>query len=207
MENMDIEMALAPERANILIVDDNSENLRLLSQTLSRKGYTVRPAKSGKMALTAVEEMPPDLFLLDIMMPEMDGYELCRRLKEDPKIADIPVIFLTARSTSEDIVKGFEVGAVDYVLKPFRIPELLARVETHITLRETIVRLQSALDRIQTLEGLLPICASCKKIRDGEGSWHPIENYISARTNADFSHGICPECIKRLYPDFKAAHK
>ncbi len=202
-----MEIKPVQDNANILIVDDNSENLRLLSQTLIQRGYTVRPAKSGKMALTAVEEMPPDLFLLDIMMPEMDGYTLCQRLKADEKLKAIPVIFLTARSASEDIVKGFEMGAVDYILKPFRIPELLARVETHIQLRQTIVRLQDALDHIQTLEGLLPICASCKKIRDEKGAWNSIEAYISDRTKANFTHGICPECAKKLYPDFKYSAK
>ena len=202
-----MEIKPVQDNANILIVDDNSENLRLLSQTLIQRGYTVRPAKSGKMALTAVEEMPPDLFLLDIMMPEMDGYTLCQRLKADEKLKTIPMIFLTARSASEDILKGFEMGAVDYILKPFRIPELLARVETHIQLRQTIVRLQDALDHIQTLEGLLPICASCKKIRDEKGAWNSIEAYISDRTKANFTHGICPECAKKLYPDFKYSAK
>jgi DNA-binding response OmpR family regulator len=191
------------ENANILIVDDNSENLRLLSKTLAQKGYTVCPAKSGKIALAAVGKKAPDLFLLDIMMPEMDGYELCRRLKAGENLKDIPVIFLTARSASEDIVKGFELGAVDYVLKPFRIPELLSRVETHIKLRKTIVRLQAALDHIQTLEGMLPICAACKKIRDDNGQWNQIESYIRKRTNANFTHSICPDCARELYPDFK----
>ena len=190
-----------PETFEILIVDDHAENLRLLSHTLSREGYAVRPAKSGALALAAAAQRPPDLFLLDIMMPEMDGYELCDRLKADETLKEIPVIFLSARSAVEDIVKGFEFGAVDYVAKPFNIPELLSRVGTHLKLKSTIARLRAALARIETLEGMLPICASCKKIRDEQGRWSQVEVYIRDRTRAQFTHSICPDCARRLYPD------
>jgi len=186
---------------SVLVVDDNTDNLRLLAEILGEEGFIVRPAKSGGAALKAVRERPPDLVLLDVMMPEMDGYEVCRILQEDEKTGDIPVIFLTAKGAVEDIVKGFEAGAVDYVSKPFYIPELLARVRTHIKLQRTIDRLRDALDRIRTLEGFLPICAWCKKIRDEDGSWNSLEKYIRHRTKADLTHSICPDCMEKLYPD------
>jgi class 3 adenylate cyclase len=120
--------------SRILVVDDTPANILALSATLKEKGYQISVATSGKQALEAVERVRPDLVLLDVMMPEMDGFETCRRLKASGATGDIPVIFLTARTETADIVKGFELGAVDYVPKPFNTPELLARVHTHLTM-------------------------------------------------------------------------
>lgn len=117
----------------ILIVDDTPANIRVLSGTLRQEGYQISVATSGRQALVEVERLHPDLILLDVMMPEMDGFETCRRLKESLS-REIPVIFLTARTESTDIVQGFEAGAVDYVAKPFNACELLARVNTHLVL-------------------------------------------------------------------------
>jgi CheY-like chemotaxis protein len=123
------------DRPVILAVDDTPENLDVLTGLLQPQ-YRVRAAVNGARALRiATSETPPDLVLLDVMMPEMDGFEVCRRLKADPATREIPVIFLTAKTETEDILQGFEVGAVDYVAKPFRPPELLARVNLHLTLR------------------------------------------------------------------------
>lgn len=133
---------VAPE--NILIVDDTPANLRLLSQMLAEKGYGVRAVKSGTRALESVQITQPSLILLDIRMPEMNGYEVCERLKEDPKTKDIPVIFISALNEIEDKVKGFGVGGVDYITKPFQIEEVLARVETHLSLRKLQKQLQDA---------------------------------------------------------------
>jgi len=121
---------------NILVVDDKYENLKYLSSLLSTKGYNVRPVPNGKLALSGAQAILPDLILLDIKMPEMDGYEVCRRLKAIPNLAEIPVIFLTAFGDTNDVVKGFEIGAVDYITKPFNQEILLARIKTHLTLRE-----------------------------------------------------------------------
>ena len=118
----------------ILVVDDTPANLQALAATLKEKGYQISVATNGKQALEAVTRIRPDLILLDVMMPEMDGFEACRRLKSTDATSDIPIIFLTARTETEDIVKGFELGAVDYVPKPFNAPELLARVNTHLTM-------------------------------------------------------------------------
>lgn len=119
----------------ILIVDDVPQNLQVLNATLSEEGYRVAAAKGGEQAFKALERIQPDLILLDIMMPGMDGYEVCRLLKANEQTRNIPVIFLTAKSESEDMIKGFECGGVDYITKPFQTPELLARVHTHTELK------------------------------------------------------------------------
>jgi signal transduction histidine kinase len=119
-------------KGNILIVDDNPANLRLLIDILGRQGYEVRPVPSGKLALAAAKGLPPDLILLDIMMPELDGYQVCQALKAEPITQEIPVIFISAINEVIDKVKAFQVGGVDYITKPFQIEEVLARVATHI---------------------------------------------------------------------------
>lgn len=121
--------------ASILIVDDTIVNLRLLANILSAEGYTIRVAKSGSIALLSIRSNPPDLILLDIMMPEMDGFEVCRQLKKDEQSREIPIIFISAISDLRSKVQAFEMGGVDYVIKPFQPEEVLARVETHLKLR------------------------------------------------------------------------
>ena len=120
----------------IVVVDDTPENLRLLAEMLEGQGYRVRLARSGEHALSSVRKQPPDLILLDILMPEMDGFEVCRALKADDKLRDIPVIFVSALDEVFDKVTAFAVGGVDYIQKPFQIEEVLARVRTHLSLRE-----------------------------------------------------------------------
>jgi len=127
--------------ADILIVDDSPDNLRVLSTTLIRQGYGVRCAKSGSMALLGIETFPPDLILLDIRMPEMDGYEVCRQIKANPQTQDIAVIFLSALDDVLDKVKAFQVGGADYITKPFETAEVLARVQHQLLIR----RLQTQL--------------------------------------------------------------
>ena len=120
---------------NILVVDDTPENLRLLSTMLTQRGYAPRCVINGQMALRACNSNPPDLILLDIMMPQMNGYEVCQHLKSDDKTRDIPVIFISAKDEVFDKVNAFTVGAVDYISKPFQFEEVLARIESHLTLR------------------------------------------------------------------------
>ncbi len=189
------------DRAKILIVDDEKFNIDVLVGLL-KSHYRTIAAKNGEQALLLLEKPPlPDLILLDIMMPDMDGYEVCRRIQSNEKTSNIPVIFLTAKNTGEDIIQGFKMGAVDYVTKPFRPQELTARVNTHIRLKKTISELESALNEIKTLKGMLPICSSCKKIRDDKGYWNQIETYILDHSEAEFTHGICPDCARKLYPN------
>lgn len=138
--------------ANILLVDDTLENLQVLGDMLRRHGYKVRPVPSGKLALQACAAQPPDLILLDINMPEMNGYEVCTRLKQNPALAGIPVLFISALSESMDKVNAFGVGGVDYITKPFQIEEVEARVATHVAMRRQRQELQSNYDRIRSLE-------------------------------------------------------
>ncbi len=178
----------------LLIVDDNSQNLQFLGDMVEKNGYEPALALSGTRALDYVLREKPDLILLDVMMPEIDGYEVCRRLKADPDTKDIPVIFLTAKTEMDDIVRGFEAGGVDYVAKPFASAELLARIKAH-------VELKLAREEIRTLRGIVPICAMCKSIRDENGQWWMMEEYVSKHTAAEFSHGLCPACAQKLFPD------
>ncbi|MCP4720154.1 MAG: response regulator [Desulfobacteraceae bacterium] len=199
---------MEPNRShkNILIVDDTPENLTVLRQILNEQGYRVRPALSGEIALKTIQADLPDLILLDIVMPGMDGYEVCTKLKADKATRDIPVIFISALKEIEDKMRSFSKGGVDYISKPFQAEEVLARVKTHLTLYSLLNRLETqnielknALDEVTQLQGLLPICASCKKIRDDKGSWNILETYIEKHSEASFSHGMCPDCAKKLY--------
>lgn len=137
------------KRNDILVVDDTPANLKFLSLMLSRRNYEVRTATDGPMALEAVREAPPDLILLDIMMPRMDGYEVCRRLKSDAVTRDIPVIFISALDDANDKVKAFKSGGVDYITKPFELQEVLARVANHLTLRQLQRKLQEANNELE----------------------------------------------------------
>ena len=190
----------APDRrATVLIVDDQSENIRMVMELL-KQDYATIPATSGPAALKkAAGDPAPDLILLDIMMPEMDGYEVCRQLKADVRTRGIPVIFITAVSEVMDAAQAFELGAVDYVTKPFNPVTIKARVKTHIQLRRTLRELQEALAKVKQLSGLLPICAHCKKVRDDKGYWNQIESYLREHSEVNFSHGICPDCARKYY--------
>lgn len=169
----------------ILIVDDNPQNLQFLGKLLATSGYSLCIAQNGLEALEFVKTKLPDLILLDVMMPKMNGYDVCKRLKSQQSFKHIPVIFLTARTEPDDIVKGFEVGGVDYVTKPFNSVELLARVKTHVELK--------------MLRGFLTICSKCKNVRDDEGTWQRLETYIEAHSETLFSHGLCPACMQEMY--------
>lgn len=170
---------------SILIVDDEAQNIKLLGSILKENGYEVEFAMDGENALAWLTSKPFDLVLLDVMMPVMDGYEVCRAIKSQLPLKHIPVLFLTAKTGTENIVKGFEVGGSDYITKPFNSPELLARVKIHVEMK--------------ILKGLLSICSCCKDIRDGQGIWMRIEAYIQSHSFARFSHGLCPKCSHKLY--------
>ncbi len=174
---------------SILIVDDEPQNIQLLGSILEENGYDIEFAMDGYEAIEWFHKKMFDLILLDVMMPDIDGYEVCRKIKADLTLKHIPVIFVTAKVETDDIVKGFEVGGSDYITKPFKTPELLARIKKEVELK--------------TLRGLIPICANCKAIRDDKGIWNRIEAYIQEHSEAMFSHSICPECVKKLYPDLR----
>ena len=136
-------MMIDEQTTSILIVDDTRENLQLLVGMLSNRGYSVRPAPNGKLALATARAEPPDLVLLDIRMPDLDGYEVCRQLKADPRTREIPVIFLSALDETIDKVQAFKVGGIDYITKPFQFEEVVVRIDTHLSLQ----RLQNRLEQ------------------------------------------------------------
>lgn len=194
-------MESAQQRPKVLIVDDMPENIRMLIELL-KDDYITIPAKSGEAAILKAQKAPqPDLILLDVLMPDMDGYEVCQKLKQEDATREIPVIFLTGLDEVDNEAKGFAEGAVDYVTKPFQPVTVKARVKSHIELSRTMKELQEALENVKILSGMLPICSHCKKIRDDEGYWNQLEVFIDKHSEAKFSHSICPDCAHKLYPD------
>jgi len=137
-------MEHADDSPNILVVDDTAANLQLLSRMLKGSGYRVRPVPSGRLALQAALSRPPDLVLLDINMPEMNGYEVCRAFKEHPALKDIPIIFISALNDTENIIAAFDAGGVDFVVKPFQFREVRARVDAHLRIRQLQRELEAA---------------------------------------------------------------
>jgi len=148
-------MSPEPEKQpSILLVDDTVENLRVLSGMLTVRGYDVRPVTHGREALEAIAHEPPDLVLLDIMMPELDGFEVCTKIRENPEWRDLPIIFLTALTDVGSMVKGFGSGGTDYITKPFQVEEVLARVANQLSLRQMRRQLSDSLERLRRLERL-----------------------------------------------------
>jgi diguanylate cyclase (GGDEF)-like protein len=143
------------KEATILVVDDQPANLKTLLSFLKLQHFHVRIATSGERALLALSEHPADIILLDVMMPDMDGFETCRRIKENKESADIPIIFMTSLDSIDDKVIAFESGGVDYIIKPFQQVEILARINTHITLRKKEQELEKALDEVTRQKKLL----------------------------------------------------
>ncbi len=194
-------------RLNVLIVDDDPVSRRVLEAFLSRWGYEVSQAENGAKALEKLASVDaPHLAILDWMMPGLDGVEVCRRLRAAERPFPLYLIVLTARGNSEDIVEGLRAGADDYVTKPFNREELRARVQAgervltlQNKLRERVRELEAALAKVQTLQGLLPICSYCKRIRNDRNYWQQVEQYIGEHSRAEFSHGICPECFAKQF--------
>ena len=184
--------AAVPGGARVLIVDDEAVNLRVLANFLADAGHHVSTASNGPDALDALEGEGFDLVLLDVMMPKMSGYEVCRTIRQSHAIEQLPVIFLTAKTQEADRIAGFAEGGNDYLHKPVTKAELLARVSLHLRILEAY-REQRA--EVKVLSGMLPICASCKMIRDDAGYWNQLETFIREHSEASFTHGLCPACL------------
>ena len=194
----------------ILIAEDDFTSRAVLAGVLQKEGHEVTCALTGLEAWEALRRPDaPALAILDWMMPELDGLEVVRRVRDQQSTTRPPyLIMLTTRDRKEDVVTGLAAGADDYLAKPFDPGELLARVEVgrRMVLMQTMLAarleaLRTALDQIETLRGILPICAHCKNVRDNEGGWHEIEDYISRCSEAQFSHSICPACLVKRYPE------
>lgn len=271
--------AVSPDPVEIMIVEDSMTQAVVLQQMLERSGFRVSSFADAAAALRYLEENQPTLIITDIIMPGIDGFEFCRRIKDNPRLADLPVVLVTFLSDPADILRGLECGADSFITKPYHEASLVSRIqyllintelrqgtvagvgmqvffagrrhfltsermqiidlllssfETAVSSKEQleqanrellkanhrlkveiaertraeeerqrlIVELQEALAQVKRLSGFIPICASCKKIRDDSGYWQQIEKYIRDHSEADFSHSICPECVKKLYPDY-----
>ncbi|PIU45414.1 MAG: response regulator [Ignavibacteriales bacterium CG07_land_8_20_14_0_80_59_12] len=189
----------------ILIAEDEPVSRRALEAAIGKEGFDVVVASDGIDAwekYQAEGEVP--LAILDWMMPGMDGVEVCRRIQQVDSSSTTYVILLTARRSPGDIVAGLEAGADDYVMKPFDQQELIARikvglrvVELQRSLAERVKQLEHTLADVNQLQGLLPICSYCKKIRDDKNYWQAVESYIAEHSEAQFSHGICPDCMEK----------
>jgi len=180
-------------RGTILVVDDTPESLRVLTGMLQPEGYTVRPANSGKLALASIAAQPPDLILLDIRMPGMDGFEVCRRLKSDEATCHIPVIFQSAATELADRLEGLRLGAVDYISKPFQREELLARVKTHLELSLLRGNLEVAVkERTAQLESeIVERRRAEERLKDNEARYRALfEGVPDALLIADITTGV-----------------
>lgn len=243
-----IEPLLRPEE-RILVVDDSQTQAMMLHQLLTRTGYAADMAFSGPAACDYLARQRPAMVISDIVMPGMDGYALCRRIKDDPATKTVPVILLTTLSDVEDIVRGLDCGADNFIVKPYDEEALLAQIQYVLVNRhlrrvtggsslgidvffagkrhyiqtdriqildlllstyDKVVRqyremealhrdLDQAHEEIRTLSGLLPMCAGCKKIRNEQNSqWEPLEKYLTDHSEAQVSHGMCPDCQKKF---------
>ncbi len=240
-----------PQDVKILIVEDSKTQALQLKRDLAKHNYETRVAYNAKEALDWLKKEEFDIVISDVIMPEMDGYELCKIIKRDFQQKPLSVILLTALREPEDIVKGLASGADNFIVKPYDLPTLVNRIEYILANQkirqsngpelkfevffagkrhtitsqqmqiidillssyETILQktrelervnkeLKAALAEIKHLHGMLPICSHCHKIRDDEGYWHRVEEYIEEHADVTFTHSLCPECLVELYPEY-----
>jgi len=204
------------EKMSILVVDDSHDvhnQIKVFLRTESLADLHFADSVSAAYGILGIAEggrlnLSVDLILMDIKMADINGIEATRRIKAVQEFQDVPVLMITGDVSKESLRAAFEAGAVDYITKPLNKVELVARVRSFLKLKAEIdnrkrreKELEEALSQIKALKGLLPICASCKKIRKDDGYWQQIESYIREHSEAEFSHGMCPDCAKRLYPE------
>ena len=189
----------------VLVTDDDAVSRTVVAAILRKNGYEVELAADGVQAWAILQrpEAPPRT-VREWVMPGLDGPEVCRRLRERTTPTPTYVILLTSRDAPADIVAGLRAGADDYVTKPPHEEELVARVNVGArvvalqrTLADRVSRLEEALARVKQLQGLLPICSYCKRIRDDRNYWQQVESYLGAHADVQFSHSYCPECFER----------
>jgi sigma-B regulation protein RsbU (phosphoserine phosphatase) len=192
----------------ILIAEDEKTSRKILERILTKTEQDVVAVEDGLKALASIEKDVPDMLITDWMMPDLNGLELCRRVRGLNLSSYVYIILLTALTEKERITEGLDMGADDYITKPFDRTELLARVrageriiQLEKSLRQKNKDLSDALAQVKQLKGLLPICMYCKKIRNDENYWQQVEEYFAEHTEADFSHSICPECLEKHFPE------
>jgi DNA-binding response OmpR family regulator len=189
----------------ILIADDDRFSLKLIETVLAADGHTLVLSSSGDEALRVLKTPPvPEIAVLDWVMPGMSGLDVCRQARA---VSGLPtyLILLTSRDRPEDLAEGLAAGADDYIVKPFNELELHARIAVGSRIvglqrgqADRVVELEGALQRVKQLQGLLPICSYCKKIRNDQNYWVRVEAYLTQNADVKFSHGICPECLQRF---------
>lgn len=251
MTNQD-DLQIREQEKTLLVVEDSLTQALKLQKLLEDRGFKTIMAQNGKEAMERLNTGPVDMVISDVLMPEMDGYQLCKEIKSSAQFAHLPILLLTTLKEPEDIVKGLESGADNFVTKPYEEEILISRIRyilinqiirsTHrsqfhlevffagkkhcITadrmqildllfstyeemlqqkkeLEKTNAELNQTIAKLTSLEGILPICAHCKKIRDEQGNWQQLEQYIHDHSDAEFSHGVCPECKQKYYPSKK----
>ena len=188
----------------VLIADDEATSRHLIQATLAGWGFEVLVAVDEWEALRVLQgSKGPEIAMLDWMMPEIDGLDVCRRMRATMPNAGTYIILVTARGGLENVVRGLEAGADDYITKPFDPRELRARLHVGVrivqlqkALIERFQELEDALKRVKQLQGLLPICSYCKKIRNDRNYWEQVDAYITSHSEAQFSHGVCPDCYE-----------
>ena len=195
----------------ILIAEDDAASRIVLASVLTKDGYDVTATNDGGAAWEVLQRPDaPRLAILDLMMPGIDGLELVRRVRAIPSAAPPYLIIVSIKSEKADVIAALDAGANDYLTKPFDPGELRARIEVgrrtiemRFELNEKVEELKQALEQVRRLNGIVPICANCKNVRDDQGYWNRVEAYLNEHTEADFTHAVCPDCMKRLYPQFK----
>jgi AmiR/NasT family two-component response regulator len=196
-----------PKSFRIVIAEDESLVAEMIAGVLQDLGHTVvGKATDGHQAVELTKQAQPDAVIMDIKMPGIDGLEAARQIAAS---CPTPVVVLTAFETAEMLEEAGAAGISAYLTKPPNAREMeraltlaIARFDDFVTLQRMNTELTKALNMVNTLHGLLPICANCKKIRDDHGQWHDVEAYIASRSAAEFTHGICPDCLAALYSEY-----
>jgi DNA-binding response OmpR family regulator len=199
----------------VLIADDSTVSLRLLEAVFTKWGHETILARDGNEAWALLQEGDIRMAIIDWMMPDLNGLELCQRIRAQEDDRYTYLILITGKTGSQDLFDGLAAGADDYIVKPFDPRTLEARVKVGLRtleledrLARRITDLEDAITKIQTLEGLLPVCSYCHKIRNDDNYWQKVDSYMSERTNLKVSHGICPDCFKEhVQPDIDDLRK
>jgi phosphoserine phosphatase RsbU/P len=197
------------QQIKILIVDDDPEVLSATTRLVKKAGYMVMEASTGEAAIKSARDQKPDIILLDVVLPDIMGTEVCRQIKADPRTGGGYIILTSGMKTGSDQqADGLDAGADGYIARPVSNRELISRIEAMVRIltaereRDRLIEeLRQALAKIRKLSDLLPICMYCKKIRDDKGYWSELEAYIRENTDTEFSHSICRECAQKHYPD------